>query len=149
MERKSVRYMNNKYKKMANFITQIISLIAHGVCKVWAFGRSFNDKNNFDYFIRVVRPSVAPTKRPFIMKVVYEDDYERSVKLKIGEVVIEYSFSKTQEENIHELFPTTGQDKVVSALISMTHQTHHNNSVLELSKHRKENDGSKYRKSSS
>ena len=141
--------MNNKYKKMANFITQIISLIAHGVCKVWAFGRSFNDKNNFDYFIRVVRPSVAPTKRPFIMKVVYEDDYERSVKLKIGEVVIEYSFSKTQEENIHELFTTTGQDKVVSALISMTQQTHHNNSVLELSKHRKENDGSKYRKSSS
>ena len=142
--------MNNKYiKKMANFNTQIISFIAHGVCKVWAFGRSFNNKNNFDYFIRPVRPTVAPDKRPYIMKAVYEDDYERSVKLKIGKVVIEYSFGKTPKENIQELFPTTGQDKVISALIQMTQQTHYNNSVLELSKHRKENDGSKYRKSSS
>ena len=142
---------NNKYIKiMANFNTQITSLIAHGVCKVWAWGRSFSsDKNNFDYFIRTVRPTVAPTKRPYIMKAVYEDDYERSVKLKIGKVVIEYSFGKTPKENIQELFPTTGQDKVISALIQMTQQTHYNNSVLELSKHRKENDGSKYRKSSS
>tara|TARA_B100000900_G_C20248067_1_gene580801 strand:+ start:207 stop:638 length:432 start_codon:yes stop_codon:yes gene_type:complete len=143
--------MNNKYiKKMANFNTQIISFIAHGVCKVWAWGRSYSrDKNNFDYFIRTVRPTVAPIKRPYIQKVIYEDEYERSAKLKIGEVVIEYSFSKTPKENIQELFPTTGQDKVVSALIQMTQQTHYNNSVLELSKHRKENDGSKYRQSSS
>ena len=137
-----------KDKKMAKLTTQITSLLAHGVCKVWAYGRSFSkNKNNFDYFIRLERPSVA--KRPFIMKKIYEDDYERSVKLKIGEVVIEYSFGKTLEENITELFPTTGQDKVLSALITITQQTHHNNSVLELSKHRKENDGSKYRKSSS
>jgi len=137
-----------KDKKMAKLTTQITSLLAHGVCKVWAYGRSFSkDKNNFDYFIRLERPSVA--KRPFIMKKIYEDDYERSVKLKIGEVVIEYSFGKTLEENITELFPTTGQDKILSALLTITRQTHHNNSVLELSKHRKENDGSKYRQSSS
>lgn len=137
-----------KDKKMAKLTTQITSLLAHGVCKVWAYGRSFSkDKNNFDYFIRLERPSVA--KRPFIMKKIYEDDYERSVKLKIGEVVIEYSFGKTLEENITELFPTTGQDKVLSALITITQQTHHNNSVLELSKHRKEQDGVKYRKSNS
>jgi len=137
-----------KDKKMAKLTTQITSLLAHGVCKVWAYGRSFSkDKNNFDYFIRLERPSVA--KRPFVMKKIYEDDYERSVKLKIGEVVIEYSFGKTLEENITELFPTTGQDKVLSALITITQQTHHNNSVLELSKHRKEQDGVKYRKSNS
>jgi len=137
-----------KDKKMAKLTTQITSLLAHGVCKVWAYGRSFSkDKNNFDYFIRLERPSVA--KRPFIMKKIYEDDYERSVKLKIGEVVIEYSFGKTLEENITELFPTTGQDKVLSALITITQQTHHNNSVLELSKHRKERDGVEYRKSNS
>ena len=137
-----------KDKKMAKLTTQITSLLAHGVCKVWAYGRSFSrSKNNFDYFIRLERPSVA--KRPFIMKKIYEDDYERSVKLKIGKVVIEYSFGKTLEENITELFPTTGQDKILSALLTITRQTHHNNSVLELSKHRKENDGSKYRKSSS
>ena len=137
-----------KDKKMAKLTTQITSLLAHGVCKVWATARSFSkDKNNFDYFIRLERPSV--TKRPFVMKVVYEDDYERSVKLKVGEVVIEYSFSKTQEENITELFPTTVQDKVLSALISITQQTHYNNSVLHISKHRKEKDGVEYRKSSS
>lgn len=137
-----------KDKKMAKLTTQITSLLAHGVCKVWAYGRSFSkNKNNFDYFIRLERPSVA--KRPFIMKKIYEDDYERSVKLKIGEVVIEYSFGKTLEENITELFPTTGQDKVLSALITITQQTHHNNSVLELSKHRKERDGVEYRKSNS
>ena len=137
-----------KDKKMAKLTTQITSLLAHGVCKVWAYGRSFSrDKNNFDYFIRLERPSVS--KRPFIMKKIYEDDYERSVKLKIGEVVIEYSFGKTLEENITELFPTTGQDKILSALLTITRQTHHNNSVLELSKHRKEQDGVKYRKSSS
>ena len=137
-----------KDKKMAKLTTQITSLLAHGVCKVWAYGRSFSkDKNNFDYFIRLERPSVA--KRPFIMKKIYEDDYERSVKLKIGEVVIEYSFGKTLEENITELFPTTGQDKILSALLTITRQTHHNNSVLHISKHRKEQDGVKYRKSNS
>ena len=137
-----------KDKKMAKLTTQITSLLAHGVCKVWAYGRSFSrNKNNFDYFIRLERPSVA--KRPFIMKKIYEDDYERSVKLKIGEVVIEYSFGKTLEENITELFPTTQQDKVLSALLTITRQTHHNNSVLEISKHRKEKDGVEYRKSSS
>ena len=137
-----------KDKKMAKLTTQITSLLAHGVCKVWAYGRSFSkDKNNFDYFIRLERPSVA--KRPFVKKKIYEDDYERSVKLKIGEVVIEYSFGKTLEENITELFPTTGQDKILSALLTITRQTHHNNSVLHISKHRKEQDGVKYRKSNS
>ena len=137
-----------KDKKMAKLTTQITSLLAHGVCKVWAYGRSFSkDKNNFDYFIRLERPSVS--KRPFIMKKIYEDDYERSVKLKIGEVVIEYSFGKTLEENITELFPTTGQDKILSALLTITRKTHHNNSVLEISKHRKEKDGVEYRKSNS
>ena len=137
-----------KDKKMAKLTTQITSLLAHGVCKVWAYGRSFSrDKNNFDYFIRLERPSVA--KRPYFMKKIYEDDYERSVKLKIGEVVIEYSFGKTLEENITELFPTTGQDKILSALLTITRQTHHNNSVLHISKHRKEQDGVKYRKSNS
>jgi len=137
-----------KDKKMAKLTTQITSVLAHGVCKVWAYGRSFSkDKNNFDYFIRLERPSVA--KRPFVMKKIYEDDYERSVKLKIGEVVIEYSFGKTLEENITELFPVTGQDKILSALLTITNQTHHNNSVLHISKHRKEKDGVEYRKSNS
>ena len=62
---------------------------------------------------------------------------------------ISSSVKETLEENITELFPTTGQDKILSALLTITRQTHHNNSVLEFSKHRKEQDGVKYRKSNS
>ena len=139
-------------KKMAKLTTQITSILAHGLCKVWALGRSFSDENNFDYFIRTVRPS--PTAYPFIKKVVYEDDKERSVSLKIGDIVIEYSFSKKPEEvdsNVCELFATDydPRDEVLKALVSITRQQHHNNSVLQFSKHRKDNDGVKYRKSSS
>jgi len=135
-------------KKMAKLTTQITSILAHGLCKVWALGRSFSDENNFDYFIRTVRPS--PTAYPFIKKVVYEDDKERSVSLKIGDIVIEYSFSKKPEEvdsNVCELFPTDydPRDEVLKALVSITRQQHHNNSVLQFSNNRKENDGSKHR----
>ena len=136
-------------KKMAKITRQITSLLAHGICKVWAWGRSFRDENNFDYFIREVRPS--PTKLPYIKKLVHEDDRERSVTLKIGSIVIEYSFGKTPEEevdsNVCELFPTDydPRDEVLKALVSITRQQHHNNSVLQFSNNRKENDGSKHR----
>lgn len=144
--------LNKVNKKMSKLTTQITSILAHGICKVWAWGRSFNDKNNFDYFIRAVRPS--PTKYPYIKKLVYEDDYERSVTLKIGDVVIEYSFSRKLEEvdsNVCELFTTDydPRDEVVKALVSITTQQHHNNSVLQFSKNGKENDGSKYREGNS
>ena len=140
--------LDNTNKKMAKLTTQITSILAHGLCKVWALGRSFSDENNFDYFIRTVRPS--PTAYPFIKKVVYEDDKERSVSLKIGDIVIEYSFSKPLEEvdsNVCELFPTDydPRDEVLKALVSITRQQHHNNSVLQFSNNRKENDGSKHR----
>ena len=140
--------LDNTNKKMAKLTTQITSILAHGICKVWAYGRSFSNKNNFDYFIRSVRPS--PTPYPFIKKVVYEDDKERSVSLKIGDIVIEYSFSKPLEEvdsNVCELFPTDydPRDEVLKALVSITRQQHHNNSVLQFSNNRKENDGSKHR----
>ena len=138
-------------KKMAKLTTQITSILAHGLCKVWALGRSFNDKNDFDYFIRAVRPSA--TKLPYIKKLVYEDDKERAVTLKIGSIVIEYSFSKTKEvdSNVADLFETKydARDEVIKAIVSITTQTHHNNSVLQFSKHRRENDGVKYRKSNS
>ena len=141
-----------KDKKMAKLTTQITSLLAHCICKVWAWGRSFRDKNNFDYFIRPVRPTISTERLPYIMKKVYEDVYERSVKLKIGGIVIEYSFGKTLEEdkNVCELFPTEydPKDEVINSLISMTQQTHHNASVLQFGKNRKEHeDGRKHRKS--
>ena len=144
--------LKNEYKKMAKIQTQIISVLAHGVCKLWDISRSFNDKNNFDYFIRAVRGN--PSNYPFIKKVVYEDDYERAVTLKIGEVVIEYSFGKTLEEvdsNVCPLFKEEydARDEVVKALVSITTQQHHNNSVLQFSKNGRRTDGSKYREGNS
>ena len=35
-----------KDKKMAKLTTQITSVLAHGVCKVWAYGRSFSTNKN-------------------------------------------------------------------------------------------------------
>jgi hypothetical protein len=70
--------------------------------------------------------------------------------LKIGSIVIEYSFGKKPEEvdsNVCDLFETDydARDEVVKAIVSITTQQHHNNSVLRFSKNKKENDGSKHR----
>ena len=135
-------------KKMTKLTTQITSILAHGICRVWAYGRSFSDKNNFDYFIRAVRPS--SDKLPYIHKSVSEDCYTKNVELKVGNIVIEYGFEKNKVvDSSIELFHQEYDAKatVVKAIVSMTQQQHHNNSVLQFSKHRKDNDGVKYRKS--
>jgi hypothetical protein len=135
-------------KNMTKLTTQITSILAHGICKVWAYGRSFSNKNNFDYFIRAVRPS--SDKLPYIHKSVSEDCYTKNVELKVGNIVIEYGFEKNKVvDSSIDLFHQEYDAKatVVKAIVSMTQQQHHNNSVLQFSKHRKDNDGVKYRKS--
>ena len=138
---------NNK-KNMTKLTTQITSILAHGICKVWAYGRSFSNKNNFDYFIRAVRPS--SDKLPYIHKSVSEDCYTKNVELKVGDIVIEYGFEKNKVVDsstalFHQEYDA--KDTVVKAIVSISQQQHHNNSVLQFSKHRKDNDGVKYRKS--
>ena len=138
---------NNK-KNMTKLTTQITSILAHGICKVWAYGRSFSNKNNFDYFIRAVRPS--SDKLPYIHKSVSEDCYTKNVELKVGNIVIEYGFEKNKVvDSSIDLFQQEydAKDAVVKAIVSISQQQHHNNSVLQFSKHRKDNDGVKYRKS--
>jgi len=135
-------------KNMTKLTTQITSILAHGICRVWAYGRSFSNKNNFDYFIRAVRPS--SDKLPYIHKSVSEDCYTKNVELKVGNIVIEYGFEKNKVvDSSIDLFHQEYDAKatVVKAIVSMTQQQHHNNSVLQFSKHRKDNDGVKYRKS--
>ena len=135
-------------KNMTKLTTQITSILAHGICKVWAYGRSFSNKNNFDYFIRAVRPS--SDKLPYIHKSVSEDCYTKNVELKVGNIVIEYGFEKNKVvDSSIDLFHQEYDAKatVVKAIVSMTQQQHYNNSVLQFSKHRKDNDGVKYRKS--
>ena len=133
---------------MTKLTTQITSILAHGICKVWAYGRSFSNKNNFDYFIRAVRPS--SDKLPYIHKSVSEDCYTKNVELKVGNIVIEYGFEKNKVvDSSIDLFHQEYDAKatVVKAIVSMTQQQHYNNSVLQFSKHRKDNDVVKYRKS--
>ena len=135
-------------KNMTKLTTQITSILAHGICKVWAYGRSFSNKNNFDYFIRAVRPS--SDKLPYIHKSVSEDCYTKNVELKVGNIVIEYGFEKNKVvDSSIDLFQQEydAKDAVVKAIVSISQQQHHNNSVLQFSKHRKDNDGVKYRKS--
>ena len=143
-------------KKMAKLTTQTTILLAHAICSVWKWGRKLGNKNNFDYFIRDLSTQYPTTNKmaeaslassPFISKVILVDDeYERSISLKIGTIAIEYSFDKTLEENnVIPLYEYKPEEEVINALIKITHQRHHNTSVLQFSKNRKERDGSKYR----
>ena len=146
--------LNNKYKNMAKITTQMTWYTSHAVCKVWAWVRSFSSKNNFDYFIKKLdahKPIDAKDlKTSFVEKVVYEDDFERSVSLRLGNVVVEYAFSKTQgETNLIPLFEYKPESEIIKTLLHMTKKAHHNASVFTLAKHRKEQDGTKDRKSNS
>ena len=145
---------------MAKLTTQTTLVLAHAICSVWKWGRKLGNKNNFDYFIRDLSTQYPTTNKmaeaslassPFINKVVLVDDeYERSISLKIGNIAIEYSFDKTLEENnTIPLFKYEPREKVIDALIKITHQRHYNASVLQFSKNRKEQDGGKHRKSNS
>ena len=145
--------------QMAKLTTQITWYLAHGICRVWAWARSFRSKNNFDYFIKNLRTQYPTCNKagdasiaglPFISKLVYEDEFERSVSLKIGDIVIEYSFTRTLEEiNVPPLYEKEPEREIIKALVHMIKQTHHNASVLQFSKHRKEQDGVEYRKDNS
>ena len=147
-------------KQMAKLTTQTTLVLAHAICSVWKWGRKLGNKNNFDYFIRDLSTQYPTTNKmaeaslassPFINKVVLVDDeYERSISLKIGNIAIEYSFDKTLEENnTIPLFRYEPREKVIDALIKITHQRHYNASVLQFSKNRKEQNGGKHRKSNS
>ena len=149
-----------KDKQMAKLTTQTTLLVAHAICSVWKWGRKLGNKNNFDYFIRDLSTQYPTTNKmaeaslassPFISKVVLVDDeYERSISLKVGDIAIEYSFDKTlKENNVTPLFRYEPREEVIKALIKITQQRHYNSSVLQFSKHRKEQDGDKYRKSNS
>lgn len=85
--------------------TKVIMSVANVVCKVWWFGRCRlrRQVNDFDYHITDLRrqyPNEVTYKfhigvLPFICKTVEEDDeFERTVSLKIGDCNIRYSFDK-------------------------------------------------------
>jgi len=139
-------------KNMAKLITQLIWVLSHLYCKVWYFFRcTLRNKSDFDYFISNLRTENAPIRFAnfFQKKITFSDDREKSAAVRIGDIQIEYSFEKKQKDNLLHLFGYDAMEEVIKALIKMTRVSHHNASVFNLAKHRKEKDGTKYRKGNS
>ena len=140
-------------KQMAKIITQSIWVLSHIYCWVWKLGRNLFRKSDFDYFIRNLQTQYPTTTgiwtKPFFHKVVLvNDDYEKSRSVKIGNVTIEYSFDKTIKKPVVNILGYDAMEEVLKGLVHITRQSHHNASVFNLAKHRKEQtDGGKYRKS--
>ena len=142
--------INNK--NMAKLITQLIWVLSHLYCKVWYFCRcTLRNKSDFDYFISNLRTENSPIRFAnfFQKKITFSDDREKSAAVRIGDIQIEYSFEKKQKDNLLHLFGYDAMEEVIKALIKMTKVSHHNASVFNLAKHRKEKDGTKYRKGNS
>ena len=139
-------------KNMAKLITQLIWVLSHLYCKVWYFFRcTLRNKSDFDYFISNLRTENSPIRFAsfFQKKITFSDDREKSAAVRIGDIQIEYSFTKNKKDNLVHLFGYDAMEEVIKALIKMTRVSHHNASVFSLAKRRKEKDGTKYRKGNS
>jgi sRNA-binding regulator protein Hfq len=94
-----------KTKLSTTFTTKVIMKVAETVCNVWWYGRCKlrRQVNDFDYHITDLRnqyPNMlvyehAVGTLPFICKTVEEDnEFEKTVSLKIGDCNIMYTFDK-------------------------------------------------------
>jgi len=153
---KENKYINmSKTKNMANkTLDTVIMKLSQMYCSLWFWGRcTLRNKNDFDYFISNLQQDYdTPVNLGafFQKKITLNDDSEKSSAVKIGNIQIEYSFTKNKENTLIHLFGYNAMEEVVKALLYMTKKAHHNASVFSLSKHRKEKaDGTKYRKSNS
>jgi len=148
---------NNINKTM----THVLMMLAKAYCSAWYFIRcKIRNKRDFDYFVKDLRSQcknneiakVALSKTKFFSKVVViNDDIEKSVAVKIGDVEIMYSFDKKARQSNVVPFDDSPEWEVASALIRMTKAIHLNATVLKFSKYRKEAEDGKtqHRKSSS
>ena len=138
---------------MAKYLTQAIWLLSHAYCRCWKLGRNLFRKSDFDYFIRNLQTQYPTATgiwtKPFFHKVeLVNNEYEKSRSVKIGNVTIEYSFDKTIKKPVVDILGYDAMEEVLKGLVHITRQSHHNASVFNLAKHRKEQaDGNKRRKS--
>ena len=87
-------------------MTGVVKVMANAFCYCWHFGRCRfpGRKNDFDYFVYDLRTQY-PTKelgnialensKFFEKKVILEDEFERTISIKVGDICIRYSFDKT------------------------------------------------------
>ena len=163
MERRNDTNMQAKLKKITTrldvMMTQILMVMTKTYCKLWHFLRCrLRNKRDFNFFIQDLRlqypkgdlGDVAIGKLPFFKKVILVDDeLEKSCAVKIGHCHLKYSFDRTVKEQKVLLFDDSPRWEIARQLLKMTMQQNHNASVLQLSKHRKERDGSNINRKSS
>ncbi len=163
MERRNDTNMQAKLKKITtrlDVMTQMIMVITGIYCNVWYFLRCrLRNKRDFNFFIQNLRRQypigdlgdAAIGKLPFFKKVILVDDeLEKSCAVKIGHCYLKYSFDRTVKEQKVLLFDDSPRWEIARQLLKMTVRQNHNASVLQFSKHRKENeDGSNINRKSS
>ena len=166
MKKRMAKLKNYINHYLYKFRTQAIWVLAHGYCKLWWFFRcKIRNKSDFNYFIRDLSkqykgyvPDIAYFSlyncRFLNKEVLVDDEYERSCAIKIGLVEVMYSFDKLKRKQRSNLilFDDSPKWEITKALLEMTKTSHHNASVLNLAKHRKEKESygkNKHRKSSS
>ena len=145
--------------KLLKTMTQTLMVLAETYCYLWYFFRCrLRNKRDFNFFIQDLRKQypkgdlgdVAIGRLPFFQKIILiDDELERTCAVKIGHCYLKYSFDKTVKEQKVLLFDDSPRWEIARALLRMTIQQNHNASVLQFSKHRKEQDGSNINRKSS
>ena len=127
-------------------MTGVVKVMANAFCYCWHFGRCRfpGRKNDFDYFVYDLRTQY-PTKelgnialensKFFEKKVILEDEFERTISIKVGDICIRYSFDKTIKKPNY--FITEPKWEVAKSLYKLTKQSHYNASVVYLKDHKK------------
>ena len=142
-------------------MTQILMVLAKAYTNVWYFFRcKIRNRSDFNCSVNNLRSQyhnnevaqLALSKTKFFSKVVLvNNDIEKSVAIKIGDIEIMYSFDKKARKSNVILFDDSPEWAVLSAIVRMTKADHHKAPVFKFDNHRKgAKDGeTKHRKSSS
>ena len=127
-------------------MTGVVKVMANAFCYCWHFGRCRfpGRKNDFDYFVYDLRTQY-PTRelgnialensKFFEKKVILEDEFERTISIKVGDICIRYSFDKTIKKPNH--FISEPKWETAKGLYKLLKQSHHNASVVYLKDHKK------------
>ena len=127
-------------------MTGVVKMMANAFCYCWHFGRCRfpGRKNDFDYFVYDLRTqyptqelgNIALENSKFFEKqVVLEDEFERTISIKVGDICIRYSFDKTIKKPNY--FISEPKWETAKGLYKLLKQSHHNASVVYLKDHKK------------
>ena len=127
-------------------MTGDVKLMANAFSYCWHFGRCRfpGRKNDFDYFVYDLRTQypnkelgniALENSKFFEKKVILEDEFERTISIKVGDICIRYSFDKTIKKTNY--FISEPKWETAKGLYKLLKQSHHNASVVYLKDHKK------------